>query len=78
MDTNLPELFGIAFFWLLGILGTIFWIWMLVDCAQNESSEKQGKLLWIVVIALTHVLGAGLYFLIRRPTRLRTVDMARK
>jgi hypothetical protein len=74
MGTHLPELLFILFIVLVGIFGTIFWIWMLVDCAKNEPSENQAKLLWIVVIALTHVLGACLYFLLRRPARLRTVE----
>lgn len=53
-----------------GILGTIFWIWMLVDCATNEPSEGNDKLVWILIIALTHLLGAMLYFFIRRPQRI--------
>lgn len=53
-----------------GILGTIFWIWMLIDCANNEPSEGNDKLVWILIIALTHLLGAMLYFFIRRPQRI--------
>ena len=53
-----------------GILGTIFWIWMLVDCATNERSEGNDKTVWILIIALTHLLGAMLYFFIRRPQRV--------
>ncbi len=53
-----------------GILGTIFWIWMLVDCAINEPSEGNDKLVWILIIALTHLLGALLYYFIRRPQRM--------
>ena len=53
-----------------GILGTIFWIWMLIDCATNESSEGNDKLVWVLIIALTHLLGAMLYFFIRRPQRM--------
>ena len=53
-----------------GILGTIFWIWMLIDCATNESSEGNDKLVWVLIIALTHLLGALLYYFIRRPQRM--------
>ncbi len=60
----------ILIFFGCGILGTIFWIWMLVDCATNEPSEGNDKLVWILIIALTHLLGAMLYFFIRRPQRI--------
>ena len=56
---------------LIGILGTVFWIWMLIDCASNESSQGNDKVVWILVIALTHFLGAAIYFLVRRPQRMR-------
>jgi hypothetical protein len=56
---------------LIGILGTVFWIWTLIDCATNESSQGNDKVVWILVIALTHLLGAAIYFLVRRPQRMR-------
>ena len=56
---------------LFGILGTVFWIWTLIDCATKESSQGNDKVVWILVIALTHVLGAAIYFLVRRPARIR-------
>lgn len=69
------ELFFLVFFCafgLIGVLGTIFWIWMIVDCASNEPSEGNNKIVWILVIALTHVVGAAIYFFARRPERRRT------
>jgi len=68
--TLLPFLVMIPFF-LIGILGTVFWIWMLIDCATKESSQGNDKIVWIIVIALTHFIGALIYFLVRRPTRMR-------
>ncbi len=62
-------LFTLIFFG-CGVLGTIFWIWMLVECATNEPSEGNDKIVWILIIALTHLLGALLYFFIRRPQRI--------
>jgi len=64
-------LFG--FFGLIGILGTIFWIWMIVDCATNEPSEGQDKIIWLLIIVLTHIIGACIYFFVRRPARMRMV-----
>jgi hypothetical protein len=54
---------------LVGILGTAFWVWMLIDCLLNEPPQGNEKLVWALVIALTHFLGAALYFLMRRPQR---------
>ena len=55
----------------LGIGGTILWIWMLIDCATNEPSEGNDKVVWILVIALTHWIGALIYLLARRPQRIQ-------
>jgi len=62
-------LFALAAF-CLAVLGTVFWIWMLVDCATKESSQGNEKLIWILIILFTHFLGALLYFLVRRPKRM--------
>ena len=44
---------------------------MIVDCATNEPSNNNDKIVWILVIVFTHILGALIYFLIRRPERIR-------
>ena len=69
--------FGVGLFALVallfmgvGVLGTIFWIWMLVDCATKEPSEGNDKLIWILIIVFTHLLGALIYFFVRRPQRI--------
>jgi hypothetical protein len=60
----------LLFILFLGFFGTIFWIWMLIDCATNEPSHGNEKIAWIVIIVLTHWLGALIYFLARRPKRI--------
>ena len=50
----------------VGILGTVFWIWMLVDCGRRLAEGDRGKLGWIVAIALTHLLDALAYFFFGR------------
>ena len=72
------EFFGLAlpllFFGLfcgVGIGGTILWIWMLIDCAVNEPSDGNDKLVWVLIIVLTNWIGALIYLLVRRPERLR-------
>ncbi|HLX60482.1 MAG TPA: PLD nuclease N-terminal domain-containing protein [Planctomycetota bacterium] len=62
-------------FFLIGILGTIFWIWALVDCVKNEPSEGNDKLIWILIIVLTHWIGALIYYFVRVPQR--TPDLGR-
>ena len=52
---------------LLSILAFGFWIWMLVDCLQNNKLQGNNKLVWVVVVVFLHFLGALLYFLIERP-----------
>ena len=59
--------FGIVIF----VLASIFWVWMIVDCATKEPDQGNEKIVWILVIVFTHWIGALLYFLIRRPERIR-------
>lgn len=73
MDNIVMPAFGIVIFGLLFLFvaaaGTVFWIWMLVDCARNETDEGNTRVVWTLIILFTHGLGALLYFLIRRPER---------
>jgi hypothetical protein len=58
------------FLLVVGVAGTGLWVWMLVDCATKEADTGNNKLAWVLVIALTHVLGAAIYFFVRRPRRI--------
>lgn len=51
-------------FIILGVLGTILWIWMLVDCAKREFKNENDKLLWILVIVLASTVGAIVYYFV--------------
>lgn len=58
----------------LGILATIFWIWMLVDCFTNKYMNSDNKLLWVILIFFTHLIGAAVYFFaVRRPQRAQRI-----
>jgi hypothetical protein len=70
LNIGIPELLVLVIVFVFGLGGTILWIWMLVDCATKEPSEGNEKVVWILVIVLTHWLGALLYLLIRRPQRV--------
>ena len=64
----------LLFYCLIGIvalLGTAFWIWSIVDCATREPSEGNDKLIWLLIIIFTHLVGSLIYFFLRRPERRR-------
>lgn len=66
----IPVLFFL-FFGVMAVGGTILWIWMIVDCATQEPAEGNEKLVWILIIVLTHWIGALIYLLARRPKRIQ-------
>jgi predicted cation transporter len=65
---GIPELFFllIAF---VGVVGTAFWIWMLIDCATNEPSVGNDKVVWIIIIVFTQIIGAIIYYFVRHSKR---------
>ena len=78
MVSGMAELLPEAALWPLlffemGILSILFWVWMLVDCAIKEPNAGNVKLVWVLIILFTHVLGAALYLSMRRPRRLAEV-----
>ncbi len=52
---------------LIGVGGTAFWIWMIIDCATKERDPD--RLVWIFIVLFTHIIGALIYFFVRRPVR---------
>lgn len=60
----------IPFFLLVGLAMLAVWVWVLVDCATKEPSEGNDKIVWILVIVLTGILGAIIYVFARRPKRI--------
>jgi cytochrome c oxidase assembly factor CtaG len=61
----IATLLGLIFF-ILFILASVFWIWMLIDAIRNNRLDSTEKLIWVLVIIFLHGLGALLYFLIAR------------
>ena len=57
-----------AFFWIIGIAFTIFWLWMLVDALANQPTTEQ-KILWFLVIFLLPVVGALIYLFVGKGGR---------
>ena len=59
---------GIAEFFLvavIGIAGTIFWIWTLIHVITKER-DPSTRLAWALAIVFTHLLGALAYWIVRR------------
>ncbi len=51
---------------LLGVGGTILWIWAIIHCIQNRRLSDGEKILWILLIIFTHFIGAVIYFAVGR------------
>ena len=51
---------------LFGITLSLFWVWMLGDAIHNGNLTTRERRFWVVLIALTHFLGA-LSYLFNRP-----------
>jgi membrane-associated phospholipid phosphatase len=56
-------------FLLFGVLGTAFWIWMIIECATKEPDYGNTKLAWLIIVVFTHFIGAAIYYFVRRPQR---------
>ncbi len=66
---------AVPFFCLIWVLvivvsvgGTVLWIWMLIDILQRPDNEfgenfgKDAKIAWVLIILLTHAIGALIYY----------------
>jgi hypothetical protein len=52
-------------FWIIGLLATVFWIWMLIDVLTSPM-EGTEKIVWLLVVLFLHLLGALIYFFVKR------------
>jgi hypothetical protein len=75
MNPPPPEtLFGIfaglgAVALIIAALTSLFWIWMIIDCATNQRISGNEKVVWLLVIFFLHFLGALIYFFVGRSGR---------
>jgi cytochrome c oxidase assembly factor CtaG len=56
---------------LFGVGGTIFWTVMIIECATKEPDTGNTKIVWIIIVVFTHIIGACIYYFVRRPERIR-------
>ena len=59
---------GFMFFMLiiviLLVLGLIFWIAMIIDCAKRNFKKDAEKIVWILVLIFLGILGAVIYYFV--------------
>ena len=48
----------------LEVLGLLFWLWMIYECATREPNSTE-KILWLLLVVLVPDIGALIYFLVR-------------
>jgi hypothetical protein len=59
---------GIVFA-IIALLTSIFWIWMLIDCATSAKLDGTQKLVWVLIILFLHFIGALIYLVVARGSR---------
>lgn len=72
MMLGMVEVFGLALFLVFltaALLGTILWIWMLVHAILNKGLTDNERLIWVLVIVFTHVIGALIYLFVGWPKK---------
>ena len=53
----------------LALASFAFWIWMLISAIQNKGLTENEKIVWVLVIALLHLIGSLIYFFVGHPKR---------
>ncbi len=53
---------AMALFMLIPLALGVFWIVMLIDCLMRPFKDKSEKLIWILVLIFTNILGALIYY----------------
>ncbi len=64
MDFVFPLFLGLS-----ALVGYLFWLRALVDCATKESNAGNTKIVWVIIIVFTNIFGAAVYWAVRRPQR---------
>ena len=51
-------------FFLIGILGMIFMVWMLIDCVQRKFKKDNDRVIWVLIIVFLNWIGALVYYFV--------------
>jgi hypothetical protein len=60
----------------VSILCVAFWVWMIVDCAIHETTTG-ARVAWLLVIIFGWMIGAPLYYIVRKLPRYFTAKPVR-
>jgi hypothetical protein len=44
------------------VLAFVAWIWMIVDCAKRKKFRNGDRVMWILLLVLTYIIGMILYY----------------
>jgi hypothetical protein len=51
----------------IGLLCSVFWLWMLIHAISNKNLTDGEKVVWVLVIIFLPFLGSVLYYFIGKP-----------
>lgn len=46
------------------LIGLLFWLWIIYECATRERNSTE-KVLWLILVIFAPVIGSLIYFLLR-------------
>ncbi len=52
--------------WLFYCAMLVFWIWMIIDCIENQRLSSKQMLYWFLVVAFLPCVGSLIYFFTAR------------
>ena len=58
--------FGLGGWEIILLLAGVFWIHALIDCIRNKALSNGEKVVWVLVMVFTSVLGALIYLVAGR------------
>ncbi len=63
MASIIGAFFGLIFF-VISLLGFVFWLWMLIHAITNKGLSDGEKIVWVLVIIFLPLLGSIIYFFV--------------
>ena len=60
MDDSIGLVFVLGFL-LVGLLGTIVWVWSLIHCIQNKNLSDNNRIIGVILIVVLGLLGSLIY-----------------
>ncbi len=64
--------FGLIFF-LISLVGFVFWLWMLIHAITNKGLSDGEKIVWVLVIIFLPLLGSIIYFFVGKSKGSSTI-----